>query len=36
MIDYNEQRPHDSLDDLPPIEYMMEKSKDSIAQLSTK
>lgn len=36
MIDYNEQRPHDSLDDLPPIEYMMKKPKNSISQLSTK
>lgn len=36
MIEYNEQRPHDSLDDLPPVEYMMNRQENSIYQLSTK
>lgn len=36
MIEYNEQRPHDSLNDLTPSEYMMKQPEDSISQLSTK
>ena len=35
MIDYNEQRPHDALDDLTPAEYMEQNAGNSILQLST-
>mgnify|MGYP001559458192 CR=1 FL=1 len=35
MIDYNEQRPHDSLGDLTPAEYMKKHAGNSILQLST-
>ena len=30
MIEYNEERSHDSLEDLTPVEYMMKKSGNSI------
>ena len=33
LIDYNEHRPHDSLDDLPPVEFA-EKAKSSSFELS--
>lgn len=36
MIDYNEERSHDSLNDMTPVEYMMEKTENSIFELSTK
>jgi putative transposase len=36
MIEYNEQRPHDSLEDLTPAEYMMRNAGNSIFELSTK
>ena len=36
MIEYNEERPHDSLDDLAPVEYMMIKKENSTSQVSTK
>ncbi|BCS94912.1 hypothetical protein DSLASN_05440 [Desulfoluna limicola] len=35
MIEYNEQRPHDSLGDLAPAEYMLKNSQNSILELST-
>jgi putative transposase len=34
MIEYNEQRPHDSLDDLTPAEYLSKNARNSIFQLS--
>lgn len=36
MIDYNEERSHDSLEDLTPVEYMMKMSENSTFELSTK
>jgi putative transposase len=36
MIDYNEDRAHDSLDDLTPVEYMEKKAENSTFELSTK
>ena len=36
MIDYNEERSHDSLEDMTPIEYMMKKTENSTFELSTK
>ena len=36
MIEYNEERSHDSLDDLTPVEYMMKMSENSTFELSTK
>ena len=36
MIEYNEHRPHDSLEDLTPTEYMRNKAGNSIFQVSTK
>jgi putative transposase len=35
MIEYNEERPHDSLGDLTPDEYISENAGDSTLQLST-
>lgn len=35
MIEYNEQRPHDSLRDLTPAEYLSKNAGNSILQLST-
>lgn len=35
MIEYNEQRPHDSLEDLTPAEYKLKNAGDSTLQLST-
>jgi putative transposase len=35
MMEYNEQRPHDSLDDLTPAEYLSKNAGNSIFQLST-
>lgn len=35
MIEYNEQRPHDSLDDLTPAECLSKNTGNSIFQLST-
>lgn len=34
MIEYNEQRPHDSLDDLTPAEYLSKNAQNSTSQLS--
>jgi len=34
-IEYNEQRPHDSLRDLTPAEYLSKNAENSIFQLST-
>jgi len=36
MIEYNEQRPHDSLDDLTPAEYWQKQTENSTFELSTK
>lgn len=35
MIDYNESRPHDSLDDMTPVEVMERYNRNSILKLST-
>jgi putative transposase len=35
MIEYNEDRPHDSLEDHTPVEYMSKNVRNSILQLST-
>ena len=35
MIEYNEERPHDSLEDLTPQEFMDEKAGNSTFRLST-
>lgn len=35
MIEYNEQRPHDSLEDLTPAEYMLKNAGNSTLKLST-
>ena len=35
MPGYNEHRPHDSLEDMTPAEYMMKNAENSISQLST-
>lgn len=36
MIGYNEQRPHDSLNDLTPAEYMTKRIENSTFEVSTK
>ena len=35
-IEYNEERSHDSLEDLTPVEYMMKNAENSTFELSTK
>jgi len=35
IIEYNEERPHDSLDDMTPAEYMMKNTENSSLKLST-
>ena len=35
MIEYNEQRPHDSLGDLTPSEFLLKHAENSTLQLST-
>lgn len=35
QIDYNERRPHDALDDLPPIEYAQRRAGNSSSELSS-
>jgi len=34
LIDYNENRPHDSLDDMTPVEVMEQYTRSSISKLS--
>lgn len=36
IIEYNEERSHDSLGYLTPVEYMMEKAENSTFELSAK
>jgi len=35
MIGYNEERPHDALSNLTPVEYMEKYAQNSILELST-
>jgi len=35
MIEYNEQRPHDSLEDMTPAEYFSKNAGNSILQWSS-